>query len=253
MLLTTTDAHVARYSGPPFVYSFQRVGDGCGTVSANGCVAADQFAVWPGLNSFHIYDGSVKVLKSSVGDFFYNNINKAQRSKIAGVLNSEFNEVWWFYPSVNSIENDSYVVWNYRDNHWNIGTLARTAGADAGVFLYPQMVGTDGYVYEHEVGYAYDGASPFVQSGPVELGNGDNLMVARQLIPDEKNQGDVTATFKTRFYPNGAETSHGPFTMTNPTSVRFQGRQVSMRIDAAQNSDWRVGTMRIDAVAGGKR
>ena len=54
LLLTTTDAHVARYSGPPFVYSFQRVGDGCGTVSANGCVAADQFAVWPGLNSFHI-------------------------------------------------------------------------------------------------------------------------------------------------------------------------------------------------------
>ena len=253
LLLTTTDAHVARYSGPPFVYSFQRVGDGCGTISANGCVAADQFAVWPGLHSFHIYDGSVRVLKSAVGDFFFSNINKAQRSKIAGVLNSEFNEVWWFYPSVNSIENDSYVFWNYRDNHWNIGTLARTAGADSGVFLYPQMVGTDGYVYEHEVGYAYDGAQPFVQSGPVELGNGDNLMVARQLIPDEKNQGDVTATFKTRLYPNGTETSHGPFTMANPTSVRFQGRQVSMRIDAAENSDWRVGTMRIDAVAGGKR
>ena len=89
--------------------------------------------------------------------------------------------------------------------------------------------------------------------GPVELGNGDNLMVARELIPDEKNQGDVTATFKTRLYPNGTETSHGPFTMANPTSVRFQGRQVSMRIDAAQNSDWRVGTMRLDAVAGGKR
>lgn len=253
LLLTTTDAHVARYSGPPFVYSFQRVGDGCGTVSANGCVVADQFAVWVGLNSFHIYSGSVQVLKSAVGDFFFSNINKAQRSKIAGVLNSEFNEVWWFYPSVNSIENDSYVVWNYRDNHWNIGTLARTAGADAGVFLYPQMVGTDGYVYEHEVGYAYDGETPFVQSGPVELGNGDNLMVARQLIPDEKNQGDVTATFKTRLYPNGTETSHGPFTMANPTSVRFQGRQVSMRIDAAENSDWRVGTMRLDAVAGGKR
>ena len=71
--------------------------------------------------------------------------------------------------------------------------------------------------------------------------------------PDEKNQGDVTATFKTRLYPNGTETSHGPFTMSNPTSVRFQGRQVSMRIEAAQNNDWRVGTMRLDAVAGGKR
>ena len=78
-------------------------------------------------------------------------------------------------------------------------------------------------------------------------------MSVTQIIPDESTQGDVTATFKTKFYPNGAESSYGPFTMNNPTSVRFQGRQVSMRIDAAVNTDWRVGTMRLDAVAGGKR
>ena len=253
LLLTTTDAHVARYQGPPFVYSFQRVGDGCGSVSANGCVAADQFAVWVGLNQFHIYDGSVRTLKSAVGDYFFSNLNSAQRSKIAGVLNSEFNEIWWFYPSGNSLENDRYISWNYRDNHWGVGELSRLAGADAGVFLWPQMVGVDGYVYEHEVGYGYDGASPFIQSSPIELGNGDNMMVARSLIPDEKTQGDVTATFKTRFYPNGSETTYGPFEMANPTSVRFQGRQVSMRIDANINTDWRVGTMRLDAVAGSKR
>ena len=115
------------------------------------------------------------------------------------------------------------------------------------------MIGDDSYVYEHEVGYGYDGASPFIQSSPIELGNGDNMMVARSLIPDEKTQGDVTATFKTRFYPNGSETTYGPFAMANPTSVRFQGRQVSMRIDANINTDWRVGTMRLDAVAGSKR
>ena len=253
LLLTTTDAHVARYTGPPFVYSFQRVGDGCGSISANGCVVADQFAVWPGLHSFHIYDGSVRVLKSAIGDYFFSNLNFAQRSKIAGVLNSEFSEVWWFYPSAQSTENDSYIAWNYRDNHWTIGTLARTAGTDAGAFLYPQMVTSDGYIYEHEVGYSYDDAVVFVQSGPIELGNGDNLMSVRELIPDEKTAGDVTATFKTRFYPNGSESSHGPFTMSNPTSVRFQGRQVSMRIEAAVDGDWRVGTMRLDAVAGGRR
>jgi len=253
LLLTTTDAHVARYTGPPFIYSFQRVGDGCGAISANSCVAADQFAAWVGLNSFHIYDGSVRVLSSTVGDYFFSNLNTAQRSKIAGVLNSEYSEIWWFYPSSNSEENDRYVTWNYRDNHWNIGSLVRTAGADAGVFLYPQMVGSDGYVYEHEVGFSYDDQVPFVQSGPIQLGKGDNLMSVTQLIPDEGTQGDVTATFKTRFYPNGTESSYGPFTMGNPTSVRFQGRQVSMRIEAAVNTDWRVGTMRLDAVAGGKR
>jgi len=254
LLLTTTDCHVARYTGPPFVYSFQRVGDGCGSVSANGCVVADNLAAWVGLNQFHIYSGgSVTTLKSTVGDYFFSDLNLAQRSKIYGVLNSEYNEIWWFYPSGDSLENNKYVSYNYRDNHWSIGSLARTAGSDAGVFIFPQMVGVDGYVYEHEVGYGYDDAEVYLQSGPIELGNGDQIMKCTSLIPDEKTQGDVTATFKTRLYPNGAETSHGPFTMANPTSVRFQGRQVSMRIDANINTDWRVGTMRLNAVAGGRR
>ena len=59
--------------------------------------------------------------------------------------------------------------------------------------------------------------------------------------------------FKTRFYPNASETEHGPFTMSNPTDVRFTGRQVRMRVEGARSADWRVGIMRIDAKAGGKR
>jgi hypothetical protein len=78
-------------------------------------------------------------------------------------------------------------------------------------------------------------------------------MVARKLIPDEQTAGDVTATFKTRFYPNAEETSHGPFNMANPTSVRFQGRQVQMRVTGDQQTGWRVGNMRLDIVQGGAR
>ena len=74
-----------------------------------------------------------------------------------------------------------------------------------------------------------------------------------ELIPDEKTQGDVSAKFKTRFYPNGEEREFGPFTMSNPTSVRFQGRQVRMRVEGAEDADWRVGIMRLDARQGGRR
>ena len=74
-----------------------------------------------------------------------------------------------------------------------------------------------------------------------------------ELIPDEKTQGDVTATFKTRFYPNGSESQYGPFNMSNPTSVRFQGRQVRMRVEGSVATDWRVGIMRLDARQGGRR
>lgn len=253
LILTTVDAHVARYTGPPFVYSFSRVGTGCGIASANACIRANNFAVWMGQNSFHIYDGGVRTLPSQVGDYVFSDINDAQRSKIYGVLNAKFSECWWFYPSSGSQENDRYVVWNYRDNYWTIGEMARTAGADIGEFVYPNYVSSDGYIYEHEVGFSYDDATIFAESGPIEMGAGDRMMVVRSLIPDEKTQGDVTATFKTRFYPNGSESSHGPFDMANPTSVRFQGRQVSMRVTGNVATDWRVGTMRLDVVPGGAR
>ena len=75
----------------------------------------------------------------------------------------------------------------------------------------------------------------------------------RQLIPDERNLGDVTATFKARFYPTATERSYGPFSMTNPTSVRFTGRQVRMRVTGSVATDWRVGIMRLDVVPGGLR
>jgi hypothetical protein len=253
LILTTVDAHVARYTGPPFVYSFSRVGTGCGIASANSCVRANNFAVWMGQNAFHIYDGGVRTLPSAVGDYVFSDINDAQRSKVYGVLNSKFSECWWFYPSQESQENDKYVVWNYRDNYWTIGSLARTAAADIGEFVYPNYVSSDGYVYEHEVGFSYDNATIFAESGPIEIGQGDRMMVARSLIPDEQTQGDVTATFKTRFYPNGTESSHGPYSMANPTSVRFQGRQVSMRVTGNVATDWRVGTMRLDVVPGSAR
>ena len=74
-----------------------------------------------------------------------------------------------------------------------------------------------------------------------------------ELIPDEKTQGDVTAKFKTRFYPNSSEKEFGPFNMSNPTAVRFQGRQVRMRVDGNASTDWRVGIMRMDARQGGRR
>ena len=85
------------------------------------------------------------------------------------------------------------------------------------------------------------------------MGNGDQVISATKLIPDEQTQGDVTATFKTKFYPNDVERTYGPYAMANPVSVRFTGRQIKMRVDGARLADWRVGIMRVDGTAGGLR
>jgi hypothetical protein len=115
------------------------------------------------------------------------------------------------------------------------------------------MVSSDGYIYEHEVGFAYDGASIFAESGPVQIGNGDNIMSVLQVIPDEQTLGEAVVSFTARMYPTGAQTSYGPYSAANPTSVRFSGRQVNMKVTGNTLADWRVGVMRLDAVAAGKR
>jgi hypothetical protein len=253
LLFTDVDVHTAQYVGAPFVYGFEKAGSGCGLISAQSVAAIDTAAIWMSKSGFWIYDGYVKPLPSDVSDYVFGNINFNQSSKVYAVHNSKFGEIWWYYPSSGSNENDSYVTYNYRENHWNIGLLARTAGTDAGVFSNPMAVSTDGYVYEHEVGFSYDSASVYAESGPVQLGNGDNIMSVREVIPDEQTLGEAVVSFKTRNYPTGTQSTFGPYTAANPTDVRFAARQVNVKVTGAVLADWRIGVMRLDAVPSGKR
>jgi len=253
LLFTDVDVHVATYIGLPYVYSFEKAGSGCGVISSQAVAAIDTAAIWMSRSGFWIYDGYVKPLASDVGDYIFQNINYSQASKVYAVHNSKYGEIIWFYPSTSSNENDSYVVYNYREGHWAIGTLSRTAGTDRGVFVNPVMISSDGFIYEHEVGFAYDSAVPFVESGPYEIGSGENIMSVRQVIPDEQTLGEVVVSFKTRMYPTSTESTYGPYAAAQPTDVRFSARQVKIRYTGNVLDDWRVGVNRMDVVPMGKR
>lgn len=254
LVLTDIDAHVANYVGQPFTYQFETAGRNCGIISRQAVAVLDNMTIWMGNRGFFVYDGYVKPLASDVEDYIFSDLNGSQRSKIVCVPNTEFGEIWWFYPSSSSVENDRYVVYNYQEGHWAIGRLSRSCGTDKGVFNYPMMWASDGFVYDHEVAFNRPGGGAvYAETGPVQIGEGDRILHVNELIPDERTQGDVTATFLKRYYPNGVESTYGPYSLNNPTSVRFNGRQISMRIDGARNVDWRVGVMRLNGVAGGRR
>lgn len=254
LILTDIDAHSATYVGPPFVYGFERVGTSCGLIARKAVAATDSGVFWMGPNGFFLYDGSnVQEIRCDVQDYVFNDINPAQISKCWATALGQQGEVWWFYPSGASTEIDRYVALDFKENHWMTGELSRTAGADRGVFKYPFMADASGNLVEHEVGLNYDGAVIYAETGPLSIGNGDQVMKVTQLIPDEKTLGDVSATFKTRFYPTDTERSYGPYSMANPTSVRFTGRQVRMRVEGDRLANWRVGVMRIEAKPGGLR
>jgi hypothetical protein len=258
LLFTDVDVWLASYIGAPLVYGFERKGSGCGPISKGAISARDSIAVWMGKGaSFWLFDGqSVQPLDCDVQDHVAS-MNPGQVSKVTAVHLANQGEVWWFYPSEASNENDSYVCWAYREsarlgrNVWTIGTLARTAGSGRGVFPNPLMVDASGLLYEHETGLDYDDLTPFIETGPWEIGEGDFMAEIRRVVPDQSVDGQLSAMFYVRTWPSGPETTYGPISLTNPTDVLFQAAEVRLRF-SGQNapSSWRLGNTRLDVVQG---
>lgn len=253
VLFTTVDAWIATYVGYPLVYGFERVGVGCGLIAPQAAVQIDDVqACWMSKDNFWIYNGFAAPIPSAsdIRDFVFSNINTAQTSKVSAVHQSAFGEVWWLYPSANSNENDRYVLWCYRTDKWWVGVLSRTAGVDKGVFSNPLMVSPNGYLYEHETGFVYDGAVPFAETGPIELSPGDYMMEVSRYVPDEKTLGDATLTLIGKIWPNDAETTYGPATVSSPTDFLFQARLLRLRYDFVALADSRIGIPKLAITQG---
>jgi hypothetical protein len=220
---------------------------------------AGNTAYWMGrsANGFFQYDGYVRSIPCDVEDYIITQMNQAQSSKVVAWHNALFSEVVWFYPGT-STEVDAYISYNYEEKHWSVGTLARTAVTSRGIFAQPILFDSSGNPYEHEVGGVYqdtgeDALVPYVESGPIQLGSGDRVLSATSLIPDVSALGDITTTFYTRLYPTDSDTTHGPYTMAAPTSVRFTGRTVRMKCTSDSANAWRVGIPRLEMQPGGRR
>ena len=254
LIWTDLDVHLATYLGQPFVYGFQRVGDNCGIISRGAAITVDSRAFWMGTNRFYMFDGVTRELMCDVADGVFGDFNTTQKSKVVAYHEPQYGEVGWLYPSGASNECDRKVVYNYIGNFWYVDLdFARTAAIARGIFTNPVMTDSAGEVYDHETGYSYGGDTPYAESGPYELGDGDQIMRARRLIADEKTAGDVSVSFLTRDWPNDTETTYGPYTIDNPTSIRFAARQARVKVTGVTSASWRWGIPRVDVIDGGKR
>ena len=282
LLFTDTDLWAMTYIGGVLIYRIDQVGDGCGVIAPNAMAIVDGRAYWMGTESFFSYDGFVRPVPSEVGDYVFGDMNRDQRAKITATPISQFGEVWWFYPSSQSNENDRYVVYNYRENHWTVGQLARACGVDAGAVQRPMFCDSLGVIYEHEIlnsrvgttelgpfladGSEFaDGAfrgtgatgfapiTPYLESGPVELGDGTQLMSVDRFAPDILTAGDVQLTLYAAPQPMAAETTKGPYPLTGIIPLRFAARQLRLRFEQVNPTGWRIGQQRIGMRPGGRR
>lgn len=252
LIVTTVDAWTATYLDPTLVYSFNRVGEGCGLISRKAMVATDSQAAWMGQEGFYVFSGGVvQPVPCDVNDRVFGDLNRNQASKIWAEHRAAFGEVWWHYPSGSTQEIDRYVVWNYREGHWHYGEYVRTAGTDKGVFENPMAVSADGYVFDHELGRNFDGVRPFIETGPVVMGEGDWLYEVQHVIPDENTSGDVEVTVYGREFPNSAWVDEGTYQVDGgKMDLLVQAGQMKVRYTATGTADFRIGNFKIDYIRG---
>jgi len=264
LIWTTTDLWLMRFIGGTLVYNFTRVGRDCGLIAPLAAqVLPNGTAIWMGARGFYLWDGSqVRRLACELQDYIFQDINLTQAGKFASGQISTFGEVLFFYASADSETNNRCISYNVLENHWNIvdpdGTMPRGCWANADAFPLPFAVGENGLVYQHESGWSADGEplieARFAQSGPLELGNGDQVMEAVQMIPDDRTFGATQMHFIQRFTPHGAVTYRGPYEVTRPyTDIRVTARQVGIRLESLADEDFRIGRFRLEAAPGGGR
>jgi len=278
LVLTDQAAYTMQFVGPPFTFSIRQVGSNCGCIGQHAAVFVNGAVFWMGdAGNFFIFDGTVKTLPCSVEDFIFTTrgdnlgINFTQGDTVFAGHNSLYTEINWFYSKANSNQVDRVVTYNYGEQSWSTGTLARTAYEDAVVFENPTATKFDttktptvptingvsvggSYVFDHEIGVnevlnltststTSLVISSFIKSGDFDLdidGDGEYFIKIRRFIPDFKYlEGNTKVTLFFKAYPADTTTALGlttvgPFTISSTTDkidTRARGRLAAIKIE----------------------
>jgi hypothetical protein len=231
-VLTDSAAYVIQFVGPPFTFSVRQVGTNCGCIGQNAVSYSNGMIFWmSGEGGFFAFDGTVKALPCLVEDFVFTTtgdnlgINYNANEIIYGEHNTLYNEVTWFYPKAGSIQIDRCVTYNYGENCWTTGSLARTSYADTGVFSVPyateynstatpnfsiqgitNLYGASTY-YAHETGTDQINSSgttsinAYIQSGDFDISARRGLTGQSTGVADFRGDGEFIMSMK-RFVPD---------------------------------------------------
>jgi hypothetical protein len=137
VVFTDSSVYSLQYQGAPIVWGTQLLGDNISILSQNAVMVASGKVYWMGVDKFYVYDGRVQTLRCDLRNHIFSDINTSQNLQVFSGTNEGFNEVWWFYCSANSTAVDKYVVYNYAEDIWYYGSMARTAWLDSGLRDYP--------------------------------------------------------------------------------------------------------------------
>jgi hypothetical protein len=282
VVFTDSSVYSLQYLGPPYVWAPQLLGDNISIMSPNAAVIASGIVYWMGVDKFYMYDGRVQTLNCDLRRFVFQDLNMGQSLQVCCGTNEGFNEVWWFYPSANSTQNDKYVIYNYFEKIWYYGTIGRTAWLDSGLRDYPIGATYSYNLVNHEQGLNngqttdVTAISAYISSSEFDIGDGHNFGFIWRVLPDltfedsvsdtQGNPASVTMTLYGLANSGSGVTS----TATQPVSksstyviteqftgmifTRLRGRQMIFKISSNQiGTAWQLGAPRIDIRPDGRR
>lgn len=289
LVWTDSTLYSMQYLGPPYVWGTQLLADNVSIAGPNAAALASGVTYWMGVDKFYKYDGRVQTLRCDLLRFIYEDINKAQYEQIFASTNEGFNEVWFFYCTEASTAVDRYVVYNYTEDCWYYGNMARSAWLDTGLRNYPLAATYANNIVNHEFGVD-DGTGAtlapieaFITSAQFDIGDGNNFAFAWRLLPDLTFRGSTdgttpSLTIQLQPLQNSGSGYNDPksiggtssdatqtvtATQTYPIdldtyngqlNIRVRGRQMSMKIASTQlGTQWQMGSPRIDLRPDGRR
>ena len=270
LVFTDVSLHSMRFVGAPFTFQFQTVSTDISMISPNAAVNARGSVYFMDKGGFYVYNGSVQPLPCSVKDYVFSNLNEDQSFKVFAAENNAFSEVIWYYPiGSGETEITNYVSYNYAENLWSVGTLVRGAWRGAGTRNKPLatsvITDTDNnYLYSHEVGFDDDGSpmTAYVESGDLEIEEGQRFMMISRVIPDFAFSGttsdaSIAMTIKGKDFPLGSTSTLATATVTSSTDqnhVRARARHPIVRLESSGSGyGWRLGDLRFDIRSDGRR
>lgn len=289
LVWTDTALYAMQYLGPPYVWGFQPLGLNITIAGPNAAVFANNVMYWMGIDKFYMFNGTVSPLPCTIRKYVFNNINLLQAPQFFGGLNAAYNEIWWFYATASSTTINSYIIYNYVDNTWAYGSMARTAWLYASLRNSPMAAGyatdgSNGNIIYHESGVDDGTTTPasaitsFIQSSDVDIGEGDRYGFVWRIIPDItfNNSTAVSPSVGmtiwprqnpgTAYNPNATEPSvTGAQSYANATyyevqqftqqiNVRVRGRQLAFRVDCnTLGTSWQLGIPRAEIRSDGRR
>ena len=290
-ILVWTDSSIysLQYLGPPYVWGSQLLADNISIVGPNAATVASGVTYWMGVDKFYKYDGRVQTLSCNLLRYIYNDINQLQFDQVFASTNEGFNEVWWFYCSETSITVNKYVIYNYVEDIWMFGTLARTAWLDTSLRNNPVAATYSFNIVQHEYGVDNNETATTVAieatitSAQFDIGDGHNMAFVWRMLPDLTFDGSTDGTtpaLTMQLLPlqNSGSGYNNPksvggtsssadeavtATQTYPIDldtyngqiyIRIRGRQMAMRITSNQiGTQWQLGSPRIDLRPDGRR